>query len=133
MTLTGARGGALLGGGCSYPSGASGWVHLLPVRSHLVCLLPSGGGRPLLWGHGPCLAEARSSGCAWLSLSPATPTDTSSGQQVLRSRGQKRVHRSKWRQSWWWVPWWRYPGCRGAGCGLSGRGHGHVVHHWGHP
>ena len=85
MTLTGARGGALLGGGCSYPSGASRGVHLLPVRSHLVCLLPSGGGRPLLWGHGPCLAEARSSGCAWLSLSPATPTDTSSGQQVLRS------------------------------------------------
>ena len=130
MTLTGARGGAWLGGGHSYPSSASRWVHLLLVRGRLVCLLPSGGGCPLLWGCGPCLAEARSGGCAWLSLSPAAPTDTSSGQQVLRSGGRKHVHGClfKWRQSWWWVPWWRNPGCRGASCGLGRRGHGCVAH-----
>ena len=76
MTLTGAGGGAWLGGGHSYPSGAPRRVHLPPARGCLVCLLPSGGGRPLLWGRGPCLAEARSGGCAWLSLSPAALTDT---------------------------------------------------------
>ena len=133
VTLTGARGGALLGGGRSYTRGASRQIHLLMVRGHLVCLLPSGGGCPLLWGRGPHLAEARSSGCAWLTSSPAAPTDTSSGQQVLHSGGWKRVHRFKWRQSWWWVPQWRYPGRRGAGCGLGVRGHGHVAHHQGHP
>ena len=135
MTLTGARGGAWLGGGHSHPSGVSRQIHLLPVRGHLACLLPSWGGHLLLWGHVPHLVEARSSGCAWLSLSPAAPTDTSSGQQVLRSGGQKHVHRCqfKWRQSWWWVPRWRYPGRRGAGCGLGGRGHGCVAHCQGCP
>ena len=134
-TLAGAWGGAGLGGGHSCPSGASRQIHLLPVRGRLVCLLPSRGGHPLLWGRGPRLAEARSGGCAWLSLSPAAPTDTSSGQQVLRSGGRKHVHRCgfKWRQSWWWVPQWRYPSCRGASCGLGGRGHGHIAHRQGHP
>ena len=83
MTLTGARGGAQLGGGCLYPSGTSRQVHLLPVRSHRVCLLPSGGGRPLLWGRGPHLADTRSSGGAWLSLSPATPTDSEVGARSV--------------------------------------------------
>ena len=97
--------------------------------------MPSWGGHPLLGGHGLHLMEARSSRSLWLSQSPTTPTDTGSGQQVLRSGGQKRVHwyRVNWRQSWWWVSQWRYPAHRGAGRGLCGRGHGHIGHRQGHP
>ena len=130
MTLTGARGGSCLGGGHSHPSGVSRWRNLLPVRGHLACLVPSWGGHPLLGGCGSCLMEARSSRSPWLSQSPTTPTDTSNGQQVLRSGGWKHVHRCwvNWRQSWWMVSWWRYPTHRGAGCGLGGRGHGCIAH-----
>ena len=71
--------------------------------------------------------------CSWLTLSPATSTDASSGQQVLQGGGRKHVHRFKWRYSWWWVTWGSYPGHRGAGRGLSGRGHGHIAHRWRHP
>ena len=42
MTLTGTRSGAWLGGGASYSCGVLRWVHLLPVRSCLVRLLPFG-------------------------------------------------------------------------------------------
>ena len=127
MTLTGTRGGAQLGGG------VSGWIHLLPVRSHLVCLLPSGGGRLLLWCCGPHLADARSGGCSRLTLCPAASTNTSSCQQVLRSGGQKHVHRLEWRYPRWRVTWGSYPSRRGAGHGLGGRDHGCVAHHWSCP
>ena len=85
MTLTGTRSGAWLGGGASYSCGVLRWVHLLPVRSHLVRLLPFGGGCRLLWHFGPHLADARSGGCPRLTPWPATSTDTSRCQQVLRS------------------------------------------------
>ena len=135
MTLTGARGGACLGGGCSHPSGVLRRINLLLVRGRLACLVPSWGGHPLLEGRGSRLMEAGSSRSPWLSQSPTAPTDTGSGQQVLRSGGRKRVHqyRVKWRQSWWWVSRWRYPTHRGAGCGLGGRGHGCIAHCGGRP
>ena len=130
MTLTGTRGGAWLGGGASYSCGVLRWVHLLPVRSCLVCLLPFGGRHPLSWCRGPCLADARRSGCSWLTSCPAASTNTSSCQQVLRGGDRKHVHRFKWRHSRWRVTRGSYPGHRGAGRGLSGRGHGHVAHRW---
>ena len=88
MTLTGARGGACLGGGRSHPSGVSRRINLLLVRGHLACLMPSWGGHLLLGGSGSRLMEARSSRSLWLSQSPTTPTNTGSGQQVLRSGGR---------------------------------------------
>ena len=105
-------------------------INLLPVRGCLACLLPSWGRHPLLGGCGSCLMESRSSRSLWLSQSPTTPTNTGSGQQVLRSRGRKHIHQCQvnWRQSWWWVSRWRYPANRGAGRGLGGRGHGHIAH-----
>ena len=135
MALTGARGGACLGGGHLHPSGVFRQINLLPARGRLACLLPSWGGHPLLGGHGSCLKEARSSRSPWLSQSPTAPTNTGSGQQVLRSGDWKHVHRRQvnWRQSWWWVSWWRYPTPGEAGCGLGGRGHGCIAHHRGCP
>ena len=50
------------------------WVHLLPVRSRLVRLLPFGGGHLLLWRSGSRLADARGGGCSQLSLCPAAST-----------------------------------------------------------
>ena len=118
MTLTGTRSSARLGGGASYSCGVLRWVHLLPVRSRLVCLLPFGGGHPLSWCHGLHLADARRGGCSQLTSCPAASTDTSTCQQVLRSGSQKCVHSLKWRHPWWWVTRVSYPGRRGAGRGL---------------
>ena len=77
--------------------------------------------------------DARSGGCSWLTLHPATPTDTSSCQQVLHSGSWQHVHSLEWRYLRWWVTQVSYPGHRGAGCGLSGRDHGCVAHRWRHP
>ena len=79
--------GAVLGLG----GGALRRVHLLLVRSCLVRLLPSGGGCPLLWGYGPHLADARSSGCTWLTSSPAAPnnkfSEVGAGSMSIGSSG----------------------------------------------
>ena len=65
----------------------SRWINLLPLRGCLACLVPSWGRHPLLGGRGLHLMEARSSRSPWLSQPPTAPTDTGSGQQVLRSGG----------------------------------------------
>ena len=130
MTLTGTRSGAQLGGGTSYSCGVLRLVHLLPVRSRLVCLLPFRGGRPLSWCRGPRLADARSGGCSQLTSCPAASANTSTCQQVLRSGSQKCVHSLEWRHPWWQVTQASCPGHRGAGRGLGGRDHGRVAHRW---
>ena len=122
MTLAGTGGGARLG------DSASRWEHLLPIRRRLGRFLPSKSGCLLLRHPRSCLTEARDSEYSWLSPCPATPTDTCSCQQVLRSGSQQRVHGLEWRHPRWRVTRVSYPSCRGAGRGLSGRDHGHVAH-----
>ena len=120
-TLTGTGGGAQLGGS------ASGWVHLLPIRSHLGHFLPSGGGCLLLWCSRSRLADAWGGGCSWLTSWPGASTNTSSCQQVLCSGSWQRVHGLEWRHPRWWVTRVSYPSRRGASRGLGGRDHGHVA------
>ena len=124
MTLTGTGGGAWLGGS------ASGWVHLLPIRSRLGRFLPSGAGHLLLGCSRSRLADAWGGGCSRLTLWHGTSTNTSSCQQVLCSGSRQRVHGLEWRHPRWRVTRVSYPGCRGAGRGFGGRDHGHVAHHW---
>ena len=104
------------------------WVHLLPIRHHLGCFLPSGGRRLLLRRSRSHLTEARGGGYLQLRLCPAVPTNTGSCQQVLHSGSQQRVHGLEWRHPRWQVTQVSYPSCRGAGRGLGGRDHGHVAH-----
>ena len=122
MTLTGTGGGAWLGGS------ASGWVHLLLIRSCLGRFLPSGGGHLLLWHSRSHLVDAWGGGCPWLTSWPGASTNTSSCQQVLCSGSWQRVHGLKWRHPRWQVTRVSYPSCRGAGRGLGGRDHGHIAH-----
>ena len=122
MTLTGTGGGARLGGS------ASGWVHLLPIRSRLGRFLPSGGGHLLLWHSRSRLADAWGGGCSWLTSWPGASTNTSSCQQVLCSGSWQHVHGLEWRHPRWQVTQVSYPSHRGAGRGLGGRDYGHVAH-----
>ena len=122
MTLTGTGGGAWLGGS------ASGWVHLLLIRSCLGCFLPSGGGRLLLGRSRSRLADAWGSGCSQLTSWPGASTNTSSCQQFLCSGSQQRVHGLEWRHPRWQVTRVSYPSRRGAGRGLGGRDHGCIAH-----
>ena len=122
MTLAVTGGGARLGGS------ALRWEHLLPIRHHLGCSLPSGSGRLLLRHPRSHLMEARGSGHSWISQCPATPTNTCSCQQVLHSGSRQCVHGLEWRHPRWQVTQVSYPSCRGASHGLSGRDHGHRAH-----
>ena len=126
-TLTGTGGGAWLWGS------VSGWVHLLPIRSHLGRFLPSEGGHLQLWHSRSHLADAWGGGCPRLTSWPGTSTSTSSCQQVLCSRSRQFVHGLEWRHPRWRVTQVSYPSCRGAGRRLSGKDHGCVAHHWRHP
>ena len=92
----------------SLPASGSGCLLLRCPRSHLM--------------------EAWGIGYSWISPCPATPTDTSSCQQVLRSWSQQHVHGLEWRHPRWQVTRGSHPSCRGAGRGLSGRDHGHIAH-----
>ena len=106
----------------------SRWEHLLPIRHHLGRSLPSGSGHLLLRHPRSHLMEAWGSGYSWISPCPATPTDTCSCQQVLRSGSRQCVHGLKWRHLRWQVTRGSYPSCRGASRDLGGRDHGHVAH-----
>ena len=122
MTLTGTGGGTWLGGS------ASRWVHLLPIRHRLGCFLPSRDRCLLLRRSRSHLMEARGSGYLRLRPCPATPTDTSSCQQVLCSGSWQCVHGLEWRHPRWRVTRVSYPSCRGAGRGLGRGDHGCVAH-----
>ena len=122
MILAGTGGGAQLGGS------ASRWEYLLPIRCRLRRSLPSGSGHMLLRHPRSHLMEARGSGYSWFSPCPATPTNTCSCQQVLRSGSQQSVHGLEWRHPRWQVTRVSYPSCRCASCGLGGRDHGRVAH-----
>ena len=119
MILAGTGGGTWLGGS------ASRREHLLPIRRRLGLSLPSGRERLLLRHPRSRLTEARGSGHSRISPCPATPTDTCSCQQVLRSGSRQRVHGLELRYPRWQVTRGSYPSCRGAG---RGRDHGCVAH-----
>ena len=122
MILAGTGGGARLGGSTSRRE------HLLPIRHCLGLSLPFGRGHLLLRHPRSRLTEAGGSGHLQISPCPATPTDTCSCQQVLRSGSWQRVHGLELRYPRWQVTRVSYPSCRGAGRGLSGRDHGCVAH-----
>ena len=122
MTLAGTGGGARLGGS------ALRWEHLLPIRCHLHHFLPSESKCLLLRHPRSRPTEARGSGHSWISLCPATPANTCSCQQVLRSGSRQRVHSLELRHPRWQVTQVSYPSCRGASHSLGGRDHGHIAH-----